>query len=61
MANGENSYTNNTSLLGANHAVNTYMNNLENLNRSNPNRITEQHNNFEDIGNVIKGFRKKTQ
>ena len=60
-ANGGNSYTNNTSLLGANDIVNTYMNNLENLNRNNPNRIAEQHNSFEDIGNVIKDFRKKTQ
>ena len=56
-----NSYINNIPLLGANDIVNTYMNNLENLNRNNPNRIAEQHNNFEDIGNVIKGFRKKTQ
>ena len=60
-ANGGNSYINNTSLLGANDIVNTYMNNLENLNRNNPNRIAEQHNSFEDIGNVIKEFRKKTQ
>ena len=57
----ENSYINNTPLLGANDIVNTYMNNLENLNRNNPNRIAEQHNSFEDIGNVIKDFRKKTQ
>ena len=56
-----NDYTNNTSLLGANDIVNTYMNNLENLNRNNPNRIAEQHNSFEDIGNIIKDFRKKTQ
>ena len=60
IANGGNGYTNNTSLLGANDIVNTYMNNLENLNRNNPNRIAEQHNSFEDIGNVIKDFRKKT-
>ena len=58
--NEKNSYINNTSLLGANHIVNTYINNLENLNRNNPNRIAEQHNSFEDIGNVIKDFRKKT-
>ena len=57
----ENSYINNTPLLGANDTVNTYMNNLENLNRNNPNRIAEQHNSFEDIGNVIKDFRKKIQ
>ena len=56
-----NSYINNTPLLGANDIVNTYMNNLENLNRNNPNRIAEQHNSFEDIGNVIKDFRKKIQ
>ena len=61
IANGGNGYTNNTSLLGANDIVNTYMNNLENLNRNNPNRIAEQHNSFEDIGNIIKDFRKKTQ
>ena len=60
-ANGGNSYINNTSLLGANDIVNTYMNNLENLNRNNPNRIAEQHNSFEDIGNIIKDFHKKTQ
>ena len=59
--NEKNSYINNTSLLGANHIVNTYINNLENLNRNNPNRIAEQHNSFEDIGNVIKDFRKKMQ
>jgi len=54
IANGENSYTNNT--------INTYINNLENLNRNNPNRILEQqYNSFEDIGNIIKDFRKKTQ
>jgi len=56
-----NNYTTNTPLLGANDIVNTYMNNLENLNRNNPNRIAEQHNSFEDIGNVIKDFRKKIQ
>ena len=44
-----------------NNVINTYVNNLENLNRNNPNRILEQqYNSFEDIGNMIKDFRKKT-
>ena len=44
-----------------NNVINTYVNNLENLNRNNPNRILEQqYNSFEDIGNIIKDFRKKT-
>jgi len=45
-----------------NNVINTYVSNLENLNRNNPNRILEQqYNSFEDIGNIIKDFRKKTQ
>ena len=51
----------NTPLLSTN-SIETYMNNLENLNRNNPNRIVEQqYNSFEDIGNIIKNFRKKMQ
>ena len=51
----------NTPLLSTN-SIGTYINNLENLNRNNPNRIVEQqYNSFEDIGNVIKDFRKKMQ
>ena len=63
IANGENRYINSINdkeLLRIN-AIDTYINNLENLNRNNPNRIAEQHNSFEDIGNIIKDFRKKTQ
>ena len=64
IANGENRYINSINdkeLLRIN-AIDTYINNLENLNRNNPNRILEQqYNSFEDIGNVIKEFRKKTQ
>ena len=62
IANGETRYINSINdkeLLRIN-AIDTYINNLENLNRNNPNRIAEQHNSFEDIGNVIKDFRKKT-
>jgi len=45
-----------------NNVINTYVSNLENLNRNNPNRILEQqYNSFEDIGNIIKDFHKKTQ
>ena len=64
IANGENRYINSINdkgLLRIN-AIDTYINNLENLNRNNPNRILEQqYNSFEDIGNIIKDFRKKTQ
>ena len=63
-ANRENRYINSINdkeLLRIN-AIDTYINNLENLNRNNPNRILEQqYNSFEDIGNIIKDFRKKTQ
>ena len=63
IANGENRYINSINdkeLLRIN-AIDTYINNLENLNRNNPNRILEQqYNSFEDIGNIIKDFRKKT-
>ena len=38
------------------------MNNLENISRNNPNKIISQEfNSFEDIGKIIKDFRKKTQ
>ena len=38
------------------------INNLENMNRNNPNKIVSQeYNSFEDIGKIIKDFRKKTQ
>ena len=64
IANGENRYINSINdkeLLRIN-AIDTYINNLENLNRNNPNRILEQqYNSFEDIGNIIKDFRKKMQ
>ena len=63
-ANRENRYINSINdkeLLRIN-AIDTYINNLENLNRNNPNRILEQqYNSFEDIGNIIKDFHKKTQ
>ena len=59
---GENYYRNNdTSLLGANN-INTYINNLETMNRNNPNKILSQpYNSPEDISNIIKDFHKKTQ
>ena len=63
-ANRENRYINSINdkgLLRIN-AIDTYINKLESLNRNNPNRILEQqYNSFEDIGNIIKDFRKKTQ
>ena len=38
------------------------MNDLEKINRNNPNKIISQEfNSFEDIGKIIKDFRKKTQ
>ena len=59
--NGENSYVNNTSLLGTN-TIGTYINNLENMNRNNPNKILSQKfNTPEDIANTIKNFHKKMQ
>ena len=51
----QNSYSNNnnTTLL---------MNDLEKINRNNPNKIiSQEYNSFEDIGKIIKDFRKKTQ
>ena len=61
IANGENSYTNNTPLLGTN-IIDTYINNLEAINRNNPNKILSQKfNSPEDIANAIKNFRKKMQ
>ena len=57
-----NNYINNTSLLGTNNMIETYINNLENLNRNNPNKIlSQQYNRPEDISNIIKNFHKKTQ
>ena len=63
VINGRNSYnTNSTPLLGANNTIETYINNLETMNRNNPNRIISQpYNRPEDIANVIKNFHKKTQ
>jgi len=59
--NVENSYANNTSLLGTN-TIGTYINNLENMNRNNPNKILSQKfNTPEDIANTIKNFHKKMQ
>ena len=38
------------------------MNDLEKINRNNPNKIiSQEYNSFEDIGKIIKDFRKKTQ
>ena len=52
--NNPNSYLNNNTAL--------LMNDLEKINRNNPNKIVSQeYNSFEDIGNIIKKFRKKTQ
>ena len=53
IVNGENSYTNNM--------INTYMNSLENLNRNNPEILSQKFNSPEDIANAIKNFHKKTQ
>ena len=63
VINGRNSYnTNSTPLLGANNTIETYINNLETMNRNNPNKILSQNfNSPEDIANVIKDFHKKTQ
>ena len=56
IENQGNSYVNNTPL------IETYINNLETMNRNNPNRILSQpHNSPEDIRNIIKDFHKKTQ
>ena len=63
-SNGGNNYisnTGNTPLLETN-TIDTYINNLETMNRNNPNKILSQpHNSPEDIRNIIKDFRKKTQ
>ena len=53
IVNRENSYTNNM--------INTYMNSLENLNRNNPEILSQKFNSPEDIANAIKNFYKKTQ
>ena len=62
--NGGNNYisnTGNTPLLETN-SINTYIDNLETMNRNNPNKILSQpYNSPEDIRNIIKDFRKKTQ
>ena len=56
-----NNYINNTPLLGANNTIETYINNLETMNRNNPNKILSQNfNSPEDIANAIKDFHKKT-
>ena len=63
-SNGGNNYisnTGNTPLLETN-SINTYIDNLETMNRNNPNKILSQpYNSPEDIRNTIKDFRKKTQ
>ena len=63
-SNGGNNYISNTDnvpLLETN-SINTYIDNLETMNRNNPNKILSQpYNSPEDIRNVIKDFRKKTQ
>ena len=63
-SNGGNNYISNTDnvpLLETN-SINTYIDNLETMNRNNPNKILSQlHNSPEDIRNIIKDFRKKTQ
>ena len=57
-----NNYMSNTPLLGENNIIETYVNNLETMNRNNPNKILSQpYNRPEDIRNIIKDFRKKTQ
>ena len=56
IENQGNSYVNNTPL------IETYINNLETMNRNNPNKILSQpYNRPEDISNIIKDFHKKTQ
>ena len=56
IENQGNSYMNNTPL------IETYINNLETMNRNNPNKILSQpYNRPEDISNIIKDFHKKTQ
>jgi len=51
----QNSYSNNNNTI-------LLMNDLEKINRNNPNKIiSQEYNSFEDIGKIIKDFRKKTQ
>ena len=51
----------NTPLLETN-SINTYIDNLETMNRNNPNKILSQKfNSPEDIANAIKDYHKKTQ
>ena len=61
---GGNNYISNTGnapLLGTD-TIDTYINNLEIMNRNNPNKILSQpYNSPEDIRSIIKDFRKKTQ
>ena len=61
---GGNSYVNNASntpLLGTD-TIDTYINNLETMNRNNPNKILSQKfNSPEDIANAIKDYHKKTR
>jgi len=61
---GGNNYISNTGnmpLLETN-SINTYIDNLETMNRNNPNKILSQKfNSPEDIANAIKDYHKKTQ
>ena len=63
-SNGGNNYISNTGnmpLLETN-SINTYIDNLETMNRNNPNKILSQKfNSPEDIANAIKDYHKKTQ
>ena len=62
IGNQGNNYMSNTPLLGENNTIETYINNLETMNRNNPNKILSQNfNSPEDIANAIKDFHKKTQ
>ena len=50
----QNNYLNNNTI--------SLMNDLEKINRNNPNKIiSQEYNSFEDIGKIIKDFHKKTQ
>ena len=65
-SNNENSYSpiiNSSSQNGySNNSTTLLMNDLEKINRNNPNRIVSQeYNSFEDIGKIIKDFHKKTK
>ena len=64
-SNNENSYSpiiNSSSQNGySNNSTTLLMNDLEKINRNNPNKIiSQEYNSFEDIGKIIKDFRKKT-